>query len=294
MKTFASRIFDLSRILVPIAAYLTICFPVFAQEKPLPPENPAPAAAAPADSTTAPDLATFAYDVVSIKPYKQSDAGMSMTMRMNKDGFTSQGFGLLNLMFNAFPIVMTDQIVGLPSWADKEYYSIDAKMDEQTAAAFDKLPRDQKKLVMYSMMRALLADRFQLKYHKETHELPVYNLVFAKSGLKIKPTPEGKGRGYSMGGGKINGTGIDLDSLAFSLSGEVGRKVVNQTGLTGGYDMDLKWQPDAMAASDSSSGAEPLPDLFTALQEQLGLKLEPSKGPVDVYVVDHIEKPTEN
>lgn len=257
-----------------------------AQEKPTPPETPAPIPTNPA---------AFTYEVVSIKLYKQTDAGMSMWMSSSKNGFSSKGFPLTNLLFNAFPIVMKDQLAGLPSWADSEYYSVDAKMDEETAAAYEKLPRDQKKQVTYSMMQALLADRFKLKFHKETRDLPIYNLVAAKGGPKIEPTPQGKGTGYSMGPGKITGNGIELDSLAFSLSNEIGRIIVNQTGLSGGYNIDLKWQPDAMQAGANSSSVDPpLPDLFTALQEQAGLKLEPAKGPVDVYVIDHVEKPSEN
>jgi uncharacterized protein (TIGR03435 family) len=253
-------------------------------------------AASPANSVVVADPAAFSYEVVSIKPYKQSDAGMSMSWRSTEDGFSAQGTSLKQLLFNTFPIIMGDQLVGLPPWADSEYYYIDAKMDEGTAAAFDKLSRDQKNEIRYSMMQAAMADRFQLKFHKETRELPVYNLVVAKGGIKIQPTPEGKGNGYSMSMGKLNGNGIELDILAFSLSGEVGRMIVNKTGLTGRYTIDLKWQPDAMAAgsANSSSAEPPLPDLFVALQEQLGLKLESTKGPVDVYVIDHVERPSEN
>ncbi len=219
-----------------------------------------------------------------------------MWMNTTPDGFSSRGFDLKSLMFNAFPIVVPDQLVGLPSWASSDYYTVDAKMDEETAAAFRKLPRDQNRQVSNQMMQAMLADRFKLKFHKETRELPIYNLVVAKGGLKIETTPEGKSTGYSMGSGKLSGNGIELDSLCFSLSNEMGRIIVNKTGLAGRYNIDLKWQPDSMAAgsSNSSSADAPLPDLLTALQEQLGLKLEPAKGPVDVYVIDHIEKPSEN
>jgi uncharacterized protein (TIGR03435 family) len=199
-------------------------------------------------------------------------------------------------MFNAFPIIMPDQLVGGPSWTDSDSYVVAAKMDEETAAALKKLPRDQGGKVRQQMMQNLLADRFQLKFHKETRELPIYTLVVAKSGLRIEATPEGKDNGYSMGPGQLRGTGIELDSLAFSMSGAVGRMIVNKTGLRGKYNIDLKWQPDSMAvgAGSSSSADPPLPDLFSALQEQLGLKLEPAKGPVDVYVIDHVEKPSEN
>jgi uncharacterized protein (TIGR03435 family) len=264
------------------AAFLAFTLSAIAQDKP-----------APANSA---NTAAFAFDIVSIKPYKQTGDGVSMWMNTTPDGFSSRGFSLKSFLFNAFPIVMPDQLVGLPPWADSDYYEVDAKMDEETAAAYKKLPRDQGRQVWHQMMQDLLADRFQLKFHRETRELPIYNLVVAKAGLKIEATPEGKGNGYSMGGGKLSGTGIALDSLAFSLSNEVGRMIVNKTGLTGGYNIDLKWQPDAMAAgsSNSSSADPPLPDLFTALQEQLGLKLEAAKGPVDVYVIDQVEKPSEN
>ena len=221
-----------------------------------------------------------------------------MSLRGTPDGFISQGFPVRNLVMNAFPVVMLDQIVGLPDWANSDYYDIEAKMDDETVAAEKKLTPDQQKEVEYSMKLAILTDRFQLKYHKETRELPIYNLVIAKGGVKIQPTPKGKETGYSMGPGILSGNGISIDSLAESLSGDVRRMIVNKTGLDGEYNIDLNWQPDSMAASagsaNSSSADPPLADLFTALQEQAGLKLEPAKGPVDVYVIDHIEKPSEN
>lgn len=193
---------------------------------------------------------------------------------------------------------MDDQLEGLPAWAKSDRYAVDAKMDDETIAAFKKLPPVQRWPAMQTMLQAVLADRFQLKLHKVTRELPVYDLVVARGGLKIQPTPEGKDHGYSMGMGKLTGNGVELDSLAFSLSNEVGRIIVNKTGLTGGYSMDLKWQPDSMAAGavsgGSSAAGDALPDLFTALEEQAGLKLEPAKGPADVYVIDHVEKPSEN
>jgi uncharacterized protein (TIGR03435 family) len=284
-----------SRVVVLIA---TTCFPLIvsakAQDKPPTPATPATAPTNSASSANLANSAVFAYDIVSIKPYKQTGDGVSMWMNTTPDGFSFRGTDLESLVFNAFPIVTDDQLIGLPSWATSDYYTVDAKMDEQTAAAFKKLPRDQGRQVWRQMMQDLLADRFQLKFHKETRELPIYNLVIAKSGLKIETTPEGKDNGYSMGSGQLKGTGIELDNLAFSLSGQVGRIILNKTGLSGKYNIDLKWQPDSMAAGSNSSSADPLPDLFTALQEQAGLKLEPAKGTVDVFVIDHIEKPSEN
>jgi uncharacterized protein (TIGR03435 family) len=276
----------------PIRAFLLIaaCIPAFnsSAHSQANPANPATPAASP-------NPATFSYEVVSIKPHKQTEAGYSMWMQTTPDGFSYRGTTLKNLVLGAYSLIMDDQLVGLPSWADTEQYDMDGKMDEDHAAAFKKLPQKQRGDVEDSMMQALLADRFQLKVHKETRELPIYNLVVAKNGLKIQPSPEGKDFGYSMGMGKLSGNSIPLDTLAYSLSGQVGRIILNKTGLDGKYTIDLKWQPDSMSAgTNSSNGSEPLPDLLTALQEQLGLKLEPAKGPVDVIVVDHIERPSEN
>jgi uncharacterized protein (TIGR03435 family) len=296
MNLITSRLLKSCRAFALIAACFPLTLPAAAQDNPTTPAPSTPASPAnPASSAPTLDPAAFSYEVVSIKPYKQTEAGMFMWTSFNPDSFSCQGCSFKSLMFNAFPIVMPEQLVGGPSWADSDSFVVNAKMDEETAAALKKLSRDQSRQVRQQMMQDLLADRFQLKFHKETRELPIYNLVVAKAGLKIEATPEGKDIGYSMGPGNLKGTGIELDNLAFSLSGEVGRKIVNQTGLSGRYNIDLKWQPDSMAAgAGNSPGADALPDLFTALQEQAGLKLEPAKGPVDVYVIDHVEKPSEN
>jgi len=284
------------RLLTPVALICSVCIaPAFAQDKSPAPAVPAAAAqTSPAGSAGTADPAAFSYEVVSIKPYKQSDAGMSMWWRTTPDGFSSQGFDLANLIRDAYDIVMDDQLTGLPPWANSDRYSVDAKMDEESAAAINKLPSVQRGKVQGSMLQAVLADRFQLKLHTETRELPIYNLVLAKGGSKLTESPKDKNFGYSTGAGKLSGNGIPLDSLAVSLSGQVGRLIVNKTGLDGKYTIDLKWQPDPMAAGSSPAGNDALPDLFTALEEQLGLKLEPAKGPVNVYIVDHAEKPSEN
>jgi uncharacterized protein (TIGR03435 family) len=288
--------FNYRRLLTPVALICSVCTaPAFAQDKSPAPAVPATAAqTSPAGSADTANPAAFSYEVVSIKPYKQSDAGMSMWWRTTPDGFSSQGFDLADLIRDAYDIVMDDQLTGLPPWANSERYSVDAKMDEESAAAIKRLPPDQRGKIQDSMLQAVLADRFQLKLHTESRELPIYNLVTAKGGPKLTEAPKDKNYGYSMGPGRLSGTGVELDSLAYSLSNEVGRLIVNKTGLTGKYTIDLKWQPDSMAAGSSPAGNDALPDLFTALEEQLGLKLESAKGPVDVYIVDHAEKPSEN
>lgn len=173
------------------------------------------------------------------------------------------------------------------------------------------------------MIQSLLADRFKLKVSHSTRELPVYALVVAKTGPKLHDAKPGdtypngiKGPdGRPVGGagmmrmrpGQLIGQGFSIASLAGLLSQQLGRTVMDQTGLKGNYDFTLQWtsdqRPVAMPAGPVgvSSGADGVPpsdssgpSIFTALQEQLGLKLESTKGPVDIIVIDHIERPSEN
>jgi len=169
------------------------------------------------------------------------------------------------------------------------------------------------------MRQALLADRFKLTLHKEIRELPVYSLVIAKNGSKLrvsKPgdtyeaglkTASGNIVGPHMmlmqlGGGQIGGQGVLLEVLVKQLSSQLGRVVQDKTGLTGNYDFNLRWAPDSartpaggeQQGSDAATSEFYGPSLFTALEEQLGLKLESQKGPVEILVVDHVEMPTEN
>jgi uncharacterized protein (TIGR03435 family) len=167
-------------------------------------------------------------------------------------------------------------------------------------AAMKKLPDAEQSHQHQLMMQSLLADRFQLRVHHATKMLPVYDLVVAKGGLKLKETAEDENSGWSKGRGSYSGHRISTDDLVFILSNEVGRIIVDKTGLAGKYDIALKWTPDEMAASAgqqanaSPPAADAPPSIFTALEEQLGLKLESAKGPVDTIVVDHVEKPSEN
>jgi uncharacterized protein (TIGR03435 family) len=271
-----------------LIVFASTCFPLIlpasAQDNP---------PAAPASSA---NPAAFSYDVVSIKPIKL-EPGMSLGTSISDDGFTSHPDSLMSLIFQAYPILTSDQIVGLQQSAMAEFYSVQAKMDEETAAALKKLPQDQQQEIRHSMLQAVLADRFKLKIHKETRQMPIYNLVIAKNGPKFKETPAGKEDNYNMGWGEISGDGIALSQILGVLSGLARRYVVDKTGLTGKYSFSLKWNPlaDAPASfADQSPQFKGRPDLFIALEEQLGLKLEPAKGPVDVYIIDHVEKPSEN
>jgi bla regulator protein blaR1 len=224
---------------------------------------------------------------------------------------------LLTQAFN----VEDDRILGAPGWVKTDHYDIQAKVAPEDAPKLDKLKREER----MSMMQPLLMDRFNLKFHHETREMPVYMLVVAKGGLKMKQSePDATAReggpprrGMMMGIGTLEANGAQMDMLAHVLSGQVGRTVIDKTGLTGNYDFSLHFTPEHMPAGmgpgpggpgggpGGPGGAGPGadappppdasgPDIYTAIQEQLGLKLESEKGPVDVIVIDHIDKPSEN
>lgn len=192
------------------------------------------------------------------------------------------------------------QTSGAPGWLDSEHFDITAKADDSAPG-----PKDRD--AMLPMLRALLEERFKLSLRKESKEMPIYALVVGKNGPKFQkseipmpdpnapPEPGRKGPMMRMGRGQLSGQGTEIEFLVTALSRNLGRLVIDKTGLTGRYDFKLEWTPDPgqMPSSDVAP-VESGPTIFTALQEQLGLKLEAQKGPVDVYVIDHVEKPTAN
>ena len=188
------------------------------------------------------------------------------------------------------------QLLGAPKWADAAKYDIVAKSDELEDPS--KLTPDQQDAYIERQkqrLQSLLADRFQLKFHSDIRQLPVFALIVAKGGPKLRAPKTGEAhRLYTQGPGQLACFGASMSELAAEFPDlGVSRVVLDKTGLTGRYDFSLQWTPD-----DSPSDA-PVPDssggsLFTALQEQLGLKLEPQKGPVEVLVIDHVARPSEN
>jgi uncharacterized protein (TIGR03435 family) len=232
-----------------------------------------------------PPSPTFHYDAVTIKP---DDSGKSF-FKLSPDSFSMGGMPVWILIRSAYGVLMEGQVAGLPGWAKTDPISVQAKMDPETAEVLDKLPIMDRWKQMQLMLQAMLADRFALKAHRESRELPIYVLTVAKDGPKLKKTaPDDLGGNANYASGKITAHQISIQALAANLSFTVGRVVVNKTGLEGGYDFTLDYAPDGADASDTR------PSIFAALEEQLGLKLVPDKGPVDMVVVDHIERPTEN
>lgn len=204
-----------------------------------------------------------------------------------------------------------DQLVGGPGWFDSARFDIIAKTDARggdsnkpgfTASAADREAVERVRL----MMKGLLAERFKLRVHEEIRQLPIYELVVLKRSGELGPDikratidcmeewkKQGKpdARNLACGSlqrtrnGHVIGHAVDIGPLVANLHDWSGRPVVDRTGLTGRFDFTLNWAPEGTTDTNA-------PSIFTALQEQLGLKLEPARGPVDVLVVDSVERPT--
>ncbi|HXC97024.1 MAG TPA: TIGR03435 family protein [Edaphobacter sp.] len=254
---------------------------------------------------------TLEFDAVSIKPNKPDGDRIMMRIQMGADRYSAGGINVKDLIRYAYNLKMEDQISGVTGQLNTARFDVDAKIDEETLAALKKLSNDEASAQRRQMMQAMLADRFRLKAHHETKELAMYSLVIAKGGFKLKDADPNdtyangiKGLdGVSHAGmmrvsnGTLTAQAIPISSLANNLSLQVHRQVTDNTGLTGKYDITLNWSPDdnrGAPASADASMTESGPSIFTALQEQLGLKLESTKGPVDTIVVDHLEMPSEN
>lgn len=239
------------------------------------------------------------FDVVSVKPNRSGAASMDILSPPMSDGVTITNMPLQNILQWAFGIHLSDQVSGLPDWAKQEQYDITAKVGEADAEAFHKVIDPIQRM---PMLRKILVDRFHLISHYEMRDLPVYALVVGKSGIRMTEIQPAVGQnGMKEGGGRevrpgqIKSIGQPMKPLVNQLTRELGRLVVDKTGLMGYYNFTLRWTldegiPPASGAPKDTSA----PSIFTAVQEQLGLKLERMKAPVQVLVVDHLERPSAN
>lgn len=230
-----------------------------------------------------------AYDVVSIRPHNPGELGMGFGWRTGPEGFSAFQIKSQMLIVLAYGLHTPEQIVNLPSWASSDGLDIKARVDEETAAQWRKLPDAEVERRQLPMIQSLLAGRFQLRVHREIRQLPILKLVVAKGGPKLKVSPADAWPASGMSNGEISGHATSMHTFVFNLSHEMGRQVVDETGLTGSYDFELRWTPD-----DQQGTPDAGPSVFTALEEQLGLKLVSAKGPVEVIIIDHIERPSEN
>lgn len=257
----------------------------------------------------------LAFEVASVKPNTSGD-GRGMLGMQPGGRFTATNVALRMLIREAYQL-QDFQLIGGPAWIASDRFDVVAK-------AKGDLPPTPMGTVGPGqlMIRTLLAERFKLKVRNETRELPIYELVLARSDGKLgpqlrssaadcaaagrsggaPPAPLQPGErpkcGMRIGLGQMRGGGLPLSQLATILSQSLGRVVVDRTRLTGTFDLDLTWTPDQLPPGSSPPGA-PLPpsvasngpSIFTALLEQLGLKLASTKGPVDVVVIDSVERP---
>jgi uncharacterized protein (TIGR03435 family) len=252
-------------------------------------QNASPAA----PQTTAAAAATPQFDVASIHPHIPEPHERSHIISEN-GSFTTINIDLKSIMQWAYKLPES-RIIGGPPWLGTARWDIEARA-ENALDAQKNYDRVAAQLEKQRMVQALLADRFKLVTHTETRELPIYNLVVAKSGAKFLDA-KAEGAKFDRWDDRLELRGGDdtVAVLAEQLAEALGRVVVDTTGIRGGYMIKLTWTPDDRATqSSSTTGDTPPPSIFTALEEQLGLKLESAKEPVPVLVVDHVEQPTQN
>jgi bla regulator protein blaR1 len=256
-----------------------------------------------AQSSSGTPTTTITFDVASIKP-DHSD-GHSVRISFNDDSLTASGVTLKRLIEVAYNM-NGFQLAGGPDWVSSETYELQAKMDESTVEALKKVPREQMNEQRRMMVQLLLAERFNLKVSHSSKELPIYALVVAKNGPKFSEseTIDKAKTGFSDHDGDVTVTALTMGRVAQWLSRIAGRKVVDKTGLQGQYDFKLHYDDRtqslvATAPAEGSAGTAAPPDssgpsIFAALQDQLGLKLESQKGPVDTLIIESAEKPSPN
>jgi len=224
-------------------------------------------------------LAAQSFDVVSIRP-NTAGAGRS-SERTNPGHVMAENITPSSMIEQAFGI-RASQIEGAPAWIETGKYDLNATTGTT---------KDLSDIELRPYWESMLATRFRMKYHRETKEMQVYRLTVAKDGPKL-PANTGAGDtstrlSNSAQHTSLTSTHISMPRFAELLGERLARTVIDKTALTGSYDVKLQWSPDLSADTGSAS-------IFTALQDQLGLKLESGKGPVEIIVIDNFEKPTEN
>lgn len=228
------------------------------------------------------------FSVASIKPSASTDPRRYITGLQHGD-FKAVNYTLKDLIRLGWD-VRSYQITGGPKWLDSERYNVEVRPE----APFDVPGRNNEgDRALRLMVQSMLTDRFKLKLHREKKEMGVYFLVIAKNGPSLKPSvePADQGPHIQDGKGQLIVTKVDMSLFVRALSGEVERTVIDHTNLTGAYDAKLNWTPDLDVSEPADKSG---PSIFSALQEQLGLRLESGKALVDVVVIDDAEKASEN
>ena len=237
-----------------------------------------------------------AFDVMVVKP---NSSGERPSIDFDGGSFSATDISVKMLVLFAYDL-KDDQLFGIPKWANEQRFDMKAKVLDADPAVLQHLTNDEKR----EIEQTILTDRFGLVFHRETKVLPVYELVVDKNGPKFQPSKIEAGQkganGLSAGSLHTNNhdgnadmasTAVPISSLVNVLSRQTERIVVDQTGLTGRYDLNLTWSRDdgSTPATEQNS-----PSILTAIQEQLGLRLRPAKLPVGTFVVDHVVLPVGN
>ena len=221
-----------------------------------------------------------AFEVISI--HRNVSGSTNTHINISGGRLTMTNASVKTLIRNAYDI-QSFQFGGGPSWLDSDFYDIAATTGDSADISHDQYR---------ALLRGMLTDRFRLKVHWETRQGDIYALVVAKGGPKMtEDTDPAKEPGLNTNKqshqGRMTATKAPMLYLSSNLGNQLSRTVVDKTGLQGKYDWTLQWDPDPSADST-------LPSLFTAVQEQLGLKLDAQKGPVETLVIDSVERPSEN
>jgi len=233
------------------------------------------------------------FEVVTIKP---DSVSRGWRLQPTPDGYTGTNISLYKLVQEAYGVYDSKLVSGGPDWIDKDKFDLEAKFDPAAVPNAKDLNYRQRA----DMLRAVLADRFQLKVHFVKKDFPAYNLFVAEGGPKLTETPSDKVTVTVSGPSclhKRGGVGLEqlegctMGALADSLRYPSGRTVIDKTGLTSRYSFELHWTPDNTPADSPLAGG---PSIFTAVEEQLGLKLVPSTAPLDVLIIESASRPSEN
>jgi uncharacterized protein (TIGR03435 family) len=281
--------------------------------------------------SAAPSVLEYKFEVATIKPSRPGD-NASVAGFFGEDTFRARSYSMKGVIRFAYetPIGMNDMLTGGPGWLDSERYEVNAKMDTATADQLKKLRPDERTHTQNRMLQELLADRLKLTIHREPRELPVYFLTIAKTGLKLKEAKPGdtyeKAFPYAAKfadaakAGEIfllvgmhpghnvqtaYAFGVSMPALAWELTVFSQRNVQDRTGLKGSYDFVLEFCRDQLSSGSLAvapdgqtlpSAVDPcgVPPLLSAVQQQLGLKMEAGKGSVEIIVIDHVERPSGN
>jgi uncharacterized protein (TIGR03435 family) len=228
-------------------------------------------------------IAQPAFDVASVKPSPPPEGDL---ININLGGASHGVVTLANTTLSeciryAYGLANEDQVSG-PDWIRDRHIRFDI-----TAKAPPATPPDQ----LLAMMQTLLAQRFHLVLHREPRRIAHFELAVAKNGPRLPAVPDdGRSVRRYYGKNRLSYTHVSMDRFAVLLSRVLGQPVFDKTGLSGAFDVELDWQPDDAAPAPGETESGPRPDIFAAIQQQLGLKLEASKQPVEVLVVDSAEK----